>query len=215
MGYSKVDIANMALYHLGKETITALGGTSVEGRAAEFWYPKAVGTAKQASPWTFDREILTLASVDNDYSERWDYKYDFPSSASRLVRLIDTVDPIGPGHTPHVPFERIGGSIYTNLDSAKARIISNNTNPANWPDTFALAVSLLMASLMAPKLTRKGGLVQGLQAQYKTELDKAIEIDAASDPHTYAYESKYLRDRGGNSGDALDYEGADGSSYWS
>jgi hypothetical protein len=215
MGYSQVDIANMALGHLGKTGIVSLTETSAEARACNFWYGKAARQAKVRSNWTFDRAIQTLASLDNNYAERWAYRYDIPGNAVDIVRLVPTVDPVGEPRQPPVPFQRLGGSLYCNVSPAKADILTNAVTPGDWPENFSLAVSHLMARHMAPTLTRKGSMLEAQNQFYEYYLALAVEADAGQEPSYYAYESQYLTDRRGSEGSGVDGSGVDGSIYWS
>lgn len=215
MTYSTVDIANMALGHIGKSSVLNLSETSAEAREVNFWFSKVVNVAKLRSPWTFDRTLFTLASLDNDYEERWSYKFDLPSSLVKIVRVIPRVDPHGTSNMKPVPYQRMGGALYTNEREAKVDGVNANVNPSNWPDDFALAVSFLLAARIAPRLTRKPSYVQQMTQSYEYHLGLAIESDAGQEPTYYAYESEYLHDRGADGANHdTDGAGVDDSIYW-
>lgn len=216
MTYSKVDIANMALGHLGKEAIVSLSENSTEARTASFWYDKAARTALGRSTWTFARSILTLSALTNDYEERWAYKYDIPASAAKIVRLIPASDPRGEVNAAPLPYQRIGAALYCNDSPAKADVVTSNTTPTNWSDDFALAASYLLAMHMAPKLTRKSSYVSDMYNLYNEQIGRAAEHDAAQEPNYYAYASEYLEDRGAEHDDFFgEGRNVDGSIYWS
>lgn len=215
MSYTKIDIANMALAHLGKPEILSLSDTSTESRTANFWYDKAAGSALRRSNWTFSRAILTLTEMTNDYEERWAYKYDYPSTAKKIVRLIPSVDSYGTENAMPLQYQLLGGAIYCNERQAKADIVTALTTPTNWPDDFAFAVSHQLARLMAPKLTRKASYANENVQLYEMYLGMAIEADSAQEPTFYAYSSQYLDDRGADGPDMFgEGRNVDGSIYW-
>lgn len=213
MAYTSVNIANMALSHLGKTGIVSLSENSVEARECTQWYDPAARLAKRRSLWTFDRSILALTPMFNDYSERWAFKYDRPSSAAKIIRIIPETDPVGETSNKPVPYQLLGPALYCNYDGAKADIINTGTTPTQWPDDFALAVSYALAKFMAAKLTRKASYTSDMATLYEDALGRAIEADASQTPHYYAYENQYLSDRGAG-GEAAEGKSVDGSIYW-
>lgn len=212
MSYAKVDIANMALAHLGKAEITSLSESTIEARTANFWYDKVCRVAKARSLWTFDRAIRALAEVANDYEERWAHKYERPNDAAKIARMIPRFDPLDRTSAPPIPYQQLGDAVYCNESPAKADILLDGTNPTNWPDDFALAVSYLLARNMAPKLTRKSSYVADTNSLYINTIELAIQNDAGQEPTYYAQDSEYLSARGASPG--REGRGADGSTYW-
>lgn len=214
MNYTTTRIANMALGHIGKPQIATLLEQSVEARTCAFFYDEATAIAKARSSWSFARGIQALAAVDNTYPQRWSYKYDMPSNAAKIVRLVPLVDPFQTDKTPPIPYELLGGALFTDEPDAVAEIVEANNTPAAWSADFALAVSYRLAQMIAPTLTRKSSYSNDLLQAYEMAITRAVEFDAGQQPNYYAYDAKYLIDRGGDSGSSLDGRGTDGSTYW-
>ena len=184
----------MALHHLGKDEIASLTENSTEGRACNFWFSKSAEEVLEMSNWTFARKIASLAQLTNDYSQRWEYKYDRPSDCLKFIRLVPIVDPVDGGP---VEVQMLGTSIYSNEVDAAAEYVYPNLSTTSWPSQFSLAVSLVMARNMAMKLTRKGALFNNMHALAERAVYRAVEYDANQEVTYWTAESDFLVDRNG------------------
>jgi len=213
MGMSRVAFANKALDHLGKDSIASLTEAGTAARKVNAILDNVLEHALESSPWTFARTSQALASVTNDWAERWEYKYDKPNNMLRFIRIrpedIDT-----PTSDP-IPVALRGGAIYTNAENAVAEYVKPMTTTEDMPAYFLEAAAWLLARDLAMPLTRKMSFREMMQKEYDREWAKAVEIDASQEPHTYIRGNDYLQARGAGAADPWDdYNGADGSSYW-
>lgn len=214
MGYSNVEVANQALDHLGKENIASFTESSTAARKVNEVFTRTMHAALSRSTWSFARKIASLASVANDWEERWDFKYDDPNDLATMVRLVPVVDMTQ--REVQIPYERMGSSIYTNESPAKAEYVFTTTGTQSMPTYFLDAVSLLLARNLCMPLTRKRSEWKELNGLYETTLALAINIDAGQEPVFWveAGGGAYMDARGGgvNYGDGNTF---DGSRYWS
>lgn len=213
MGYSKVELANQALDHLGKDSILSLTEDSNAARKLNAAFDRTIYAALARSTWTFAQKIKTLAELTtNDWEERWACKYDLPNDYIGAVRLVDHID-VDNREGPK--FQILGGALYTNESDAKLRYVYETTDTMSFPQPFLDAVSFLLARNVAMPLTRKVSVRDRMQKEYEYQLGLAIEDDTANEPTTYIpADGGYIDARGGD--DTGEYEGGapDGSIYW-
>jgi len=211
MGYSKVELANQALDHLGKDNIASLSEATTTARKANAAFDRTINAALSRSSWTFARKNEALAEVTNDWKERWLFKFDLPSDCLSPVRIIAQADI---ANYPAVPYEVQGGFLYTNQRDAKLNYVFSTNVTLSMPQEFLDAVSFLLARNLAMPLTRKMSMWNEMQGQYEYHLGMAIEADAGNEPTSWAAESGgYISDRGA-SGNNHNGASVDGSIYW-
>ncbi len=179
----------MALDHLGQSAkIASIASPSSEHELiAARWYPKAARIVLAAHPWHFNyRKSLLVIHNANDLdaglNSEWIYAYNRPTDMIRLWKIL----PAGaPKNRPSEDFELYSkietGSpvrlIVTNLPDAYADYSIDMQDPAIWSDSVELAVSLLLASMMAnPVVKGKSGITISatLMDKYRAALANAM-----------------------------------------
>jgi hypothetical protein len=212
MGYSNVELANQALDHLGRDGITSLTDSTAQARKVNAAFTRTLNEALARSNWTFARKIASLAEVTNDYSERWDYKYDLPNDCIKPVRLIDTVDA---QRREPVPFQKLGGKLYCNVTPAKLDYVRTTTDTMSMPQSFLTAVSFLLARNVTMPLTRKRQTYEDMNQLWERHLGLAIEEDTGSEPTWWTLDDGgYIESRGGYTSRYDDPDDGAGSKYW-
>lgn len=213
MGYSKVELANQALDHLGKDRIASLTESSTAARKINEVLTRTINAALARSHWTFARKVQTLASQTNDWEERWSFKYDEPNDLITFIRIIPRVDI--PNHEPQVPHARRGGSVYCDECDAKAEYVYETDATLTMPQPFLDAVSFLLARNVAMPLTRKRSFWADMNTAYEEMLGLAIEHDAGQEPIEYPQDGGGYIDARGGSTSEIEGAAPDGSIYWS
>lgn len=175
---ANTDIANMAISNLGsgKEVADLTTEKSQEASACRRFYDSALVATLRDTDWGFNRQIVQLALVTDfrptTYPWEWSFSYQFPANAIivRQLGLGNRIDPMG----SDVPFEmRLGQSgslILTNLESASAKIGIAVSAVELYPADFVLAFSMLLSSLIAPRLTNGDPLSLGLKNYQKYQM---------------------------------------------
>lgn len=193
---SAVDIANLALSHLGDEaSVTAISPPdgSPQSKHCGRFYPMARDALLEMRPWTFATRRAALAEVaDNPVADDWSYAYALPSGCLRPLalqvpgapeRTLGTGADSDAGTYPHLVESTDNGSkiLYTNVEGAYLRFIASVTDTTKFTPGFVLALSRLLASYLAgPIIKGEAGMLVA-QAQLKifeAEFAKAAAADA-------------------------------------
>lgn len=212
MGYSNVELANQALDHLGKDRIASLSENSTAARKINEVFERTIYAALSRSHWSFCRKIASLASVTNDWDERWAYKYDIPSDCLTVVRVIPRVDM--PNAEVQEPHELMGGYLYTNAADAKIEYVYKSTSTLTMPEPFLTAVSMLMARDVCMPLTRKRSFWNDLNRAWEMQLATAVEHDAGQQPNIWTQKAGGYLDARGAGESGTEGGAPDGSIYW-
>ena len=152
---SAVDIANLALAHLGADAVvTSLSPTdgSVESGHCARFLPIARQAALATHDWSFARRRVALAELTND-STAWAYKYQVPAGclrARKILALTDRYDPERDGAL----FDKFGDAIYTNQPQATLIYSVDVTDTTKYPADFVSALGMLLAGYLAGPLIK-------------------------------------------------------------
>lgn len=185
---SAVDIANLALSHLGDEATVASIDPPEGSAQAEHcarWYPIARDELLELHDWSFasTRAALPLLAAG---VPQWAYAYARPAGAVRVLAVLDKdatddVQPVpgAPVYTPQ-PFvcEAMADgtqAILTNQAGASARYTLRVTDPTRFSPLFVTALSYLLASKLA------GPVMKGAEGR-KAALDLRTYFDRVALP---------------------------------
>ena len=203
---SAVDISNIALAHIGAESlVTSISppdGSAEAGYCATF-YPIARRAALEYWNWSFARTRVQLSEVTNQ-STIWRYAYALPSSCLTARRVLPLsviqaasmlIWPQGLSwpYSDYVwmddlfsergssDFELEGTTLYTNEPDAWLLYTTDVTDTSKFSPMFVAGVGELLASyLSGPIIKGREGATVGAQwrQQAWSTLDKACETDA-------------------------------------
>lgn len=176
-----VDIANMALGHLGtRATISDLNENSTESREISRWYTTTRDVVLSKLDWNFSRVHLTLASSGTPPS-RWAYSYAYPSDCLKF-RGFDWGSPLPYPLCLSMDFE-VGSDgtnrfIYSNIPQAIGVYSQRVTDPNRFEPAFAFAFSVALAAMTALPLTNKLDLKVRLEGEAQAFIEQAIASTA-------------------------------------
>jgi hypothetical protein len=142
---SEEAICNLALGHLGvSEEINNL-------------------TTERSATASACRRYFTTA---RDIAQRWGYSYRYPSGCLYFRRILSgTRNETSDSRIPYrIASDDIGKLIYTDKPDAECEFTKSIDNILLWPDDLILAVSFLLAGLIAPRVTRGDGVKLGDRA---------------------------------------------------
>jgi hypothetical protein len=164
---TQLQICNMALYHLGMQSVTALsdvGNPSVD--ACNVFYTPALDDIYREFGWPFATSRVLLTEVSNTAASviGWDYIYEYPDTAANIFSVFDegSVDTkedqefevlYDPTTTERV--------ICSNLEDAYAECSYKITDTTLFDPKFVLALTYKLAAMMAHQLV--GGPDVGLK----------------------------------------------------
>lgn len=194
---NRTEICNMAISHLAIGQVISAWDTdqSVEAVALRAFYPTIRDQMLTSFEWPFARKIASLALLEEDPNDLWEYSYSYPADCVTMLRIVsgsrvDQFDSI-------VQYERMGSAIYTDEDDADIEYIYRVTNEALFPADFVMALSLRLALAIAPRVIAgdNQALLKRLQDQYIYEMLTA-QANAANEAARYGdIESDYAKAR--------------------
>jgi hypothetical protein len=178
---SDVDIANLALSHLGDSATVATFNPPEGSPQAEHcarWYPIARDSLLEMHTWNFATKRVQLAEVATTFSQ-WRHAYAQPTDMLLAVALLDSTSPgdygaavsvygqtyslpndSGPEFVCEVD-EFSNSVIYTNQEAAVLRYISRVEDSGKFSPLFTLALSWHLAGMLAgPVLTGDVGIAE-------------------------------------------------------
>lgn len=170
---SEVDICNLALGYLGDDaTVASLDppeGSAQADHCARF-YPVARDALLELHEWGFATRRATLADLGSDWSQ-WAYAYAKPADMLKALAVLppDTEDNKTQPYKIEVNLEG-ADVIYTNQAEAVLRYTKLVTDPTKFSPLFTMALSRLLASMLAgPVLKGETGETVG-KRQYEVFL---------------------------------------------
>lgn len=173
---SDVDIANMALGHLGtRATISSMTENSTEAREINRWYAQVRESLLRQLDWNFARVTATLA-LTGTAPTRWSYSYAYPSDCLKFWRL-DLGDGLYYPTEPRAKFE-IGSDgtdryVWCNIDQAVGVYTQRVTNPALFDPEFTTAFAVSLAAMVAYAITNKQDLATRLEGKAASLIERA------------------------------------------
>lgn len=181
---SETAIANLSLGHLGiSEEISNIDTErSVEALACKRYFTTARDTAFRDLRCTFAVKFATLSLIEENPNSEWAYSYRYPSDCLFFKRILSGIR--NDTRETRVPYkiasDSTGKLIFTDKEIAECEYTRLVLSPMLWPDDFILAVSYLLAALIAPRLTRGDGLKLGDRAYELYQIAKST-ADSNSD----------------------------------
>jgi hypothetical protein len=160
---SSVDIANIALSHIGADAVvTSLSppdGSVEAGHCARF-LPIARQAALAGPAFQFALKRVQLALLTND-SDEWAYKYQVPSDCLRARKVLahDVADSPERGSAK---FTLEGDALFTNQPDAELIYSRDVTDTTKYSADFVSALGMLLAGYVAgPIIKGKEGMAIG------------------------------------------------------
>lgn len=198
---SITQICNLALSHLGvgKELSNVDTDKGEEASACRRFFELSRDATLGDFAWPFANKFAALGLIEEDPTEEWAFSYAYPSDCLRLIRIIGGIR--NDNRQTRVPF-KIGNSaatrlIYTDADDAEVEYTVRVEDPIVYPADFTLALSLRIASYIAPRVTGGDPFKLGERALrlYLGQIDQAKasalnEMQVEEDP-----QSEFVRAR--------------------
>lgn len=205
---SEVDIANLALAHLGDNaTVASLDppeGSAQAEHCARF-YPIARDSMLEMHTWKFSTKRVQLAELTSEAAQ-WDYCYAKPADLIKIIAVLppninddlslsyteaDMVFPFAPAGqslTSYAPQDYSAEAladgtevIYTDQEDATLRYSARVTDPTKFSPLFVNALSWHLASMLAgPIIKGDAGAAEAKRcaAMMQMYLSQAILSDA-------------------------------------
>jgi len=206
MASSNTEIANLAIAHLGngKEIANLETENSAEARAVRRFY----NTARQATlhdfAWPFATQYANLALVssvgDSGHpTDQYTYSYRYPSGCLMLRRIISTTrnDNRQTRIEYKIAQDSSGQLILTDECDAKVEFTTLIEDESRYSADFVLALSLRIASYVAPQLTKGDPFKLGERAMsmYLLQISQAQAVAANEQQPAEDAEAEQIRAR--------------------
>jgi len=177
---SDTGVANLALTYIGDKNIKVLTEEGREAKVLRRFYTQARDLLLETKPWTWPGSIETLAAVENDWPERWGYKYTYGSDWLKFIGIIK------PGADPRfdrdpIKFQIFGRAVYTDMAEARAMVVLNQTDVQTWPAYFIEALAADLAHRAVMPLTKNVKLEERVAKQKEAVFATALAADANQD----------------------------------
>ena len=174
----KIDIANLALSHIGVASIERMDQPTEAARAVEQFYDHVRRTLLRSFYWTFAVRRTELALVESDLKD-YRYAYRYPSDALRIRRVYCKGNRMPWRKERYeIVSEGTGGVIYTNVQYACMEYVANITDTSLFDDLFVDAFSWKLAAEVAMRLTGKIELANNAIQAYNAYIAEAQGINA-------------------------------------
>ena len=170
MATSKVQIANLALMHVGEKSITSFTDGSNAANTINQVYDVVRDAVLTDHPWNFavKRIIPSLDATAPVYG--FTYRFDLPTDYLRLLEIDEN------------PEYKISGLfIECDVNPIKIKYIAKNDTAIEYDPLFVQALALRLSSTICERLTQSSTLSKELFENYLKAISAAKSVDAQSD----------------------------------
>lgn len=207
MATTDVDLANLALSHLGDDaTVSQLSPPegSVQAEHCARFLPIARNTLLELHPWKFATRRATPALREDQASSAWQYVYQEPNGMIRILAVLPEGylrDSDGSAVDFDTESDSDGnGLILTNTPNATIRGIFSVTDPARFTPLFTEALGWLLASYVAgPLIKGETGASEAVRCwQAAMQMYQLASGSSARQARkTFEHTAPWIKDRGG------------------
>ncbi len=157
MAWTKEQIGNMALSHLGDWRINNFGDNTKESETVVLWYDACRLEMLESFRWNFAKARQSLSvHTETEPEGIWAVRYNLPADMAK-ARYV--VNPAG-RETPRIPYQIELATdktlcLLTNIQDACLVYTMDMANAGLFPTTYVTALSHLLAARMAIAMTGK------------------------------------------------------------
>lgn len=202
MASSSTEICNMAIAHLGiGKQIASLDERSKEANVCNQFYETARKNTLRAFAWPFATRIVTLGLVEEEPTDEWGFSYRYPSDCLYFRRILSGArnDDLDTQVPLEVYSDSTGKLIYTDKEDAEAEVTFDIDDESKFDLDFTLAMSYLLASMIAPTLAgvQRLELVKAMLELHAFYVGQAQQSAAGEIKKERLPESEFIRNREG------------------
>jgi hypothetical protein len=182
MGYTVSQICNLALTHIGNDTITDINDTAdSNARICKLFYEPTRDLVLREYPWNFAKRVKLGVAIAGVTVPGWTYFYAIPSECLFIRAIYNTATY---GAASPDKYEKMLNPdtntllIATNTENAYIEYTAAVTDPNLFEPAFVKALAYRLAAEIAEKLTGKGAIVNRLFALYKEQISTSATLNA-------------------------------------
>jgi hypothetical protein len=185
MGYTDIQIINMALGHLGEtQFIQARTELSNERLVAEIYYDPSLQLILEGFAWPETTKYGALGLVEEAPNDDWLYSYRYPSDCLMMRRIITILGRQEPDPPPWITGQDDAGRlIYTNVSEAVAEY-TKAISVGKFSAYMAAALSWWLAGEMCAGMARDRKLAQSCY-QMADSLNVRAQAKARNESQDY------------------------------
>lgn len=198
---SKVDIANLALSHLGhgKSISNLETDRSDEANVCRLFYDLCRDSVLKDYKWPFLTKFAALALVEEDPTDEWAFSYRYPTDALEIKRILSgTRNDTRQSRVPYkMGQDNDGKLIYTDMEDAEIEYSAKADDPSKYPPDLVLALSFKLAVYIAPRIAAGDPNKLGARAMqmYEIELSKSLATAFNEEQAEELPDSEFIRSR--------------------
>ena len=137
--------------------------------------------------WNFSRKEASLARLDETpVTSDWAYIYQLPTDCIRVIKQED-----------NYPFAIFEDKLYNNDSSSKIQYASLVTDPVQFPQYFAYALSTRIAATLAYGITQNATLAEGMLKVASSAIKEAMWTDSQEGDGVSVIQGSFLTSRQG------------------
>jgi hypothetical protein len=177
-----VTICNLALAHIGDQSIVSMTDPSQEARFCTLFYNPVRQEILRQHPWNFATKIVQLNQTVTPPIFDWTYKYQLPTDFFRLI----TVNAFGVSQ-PSQTYEIQGDFLLSDIEAAAISYTADVTDENLFDSIFVEVFCLRLAARLAKSLAGSMQISQQLNQEYKYLLSEARRIDGTENSERQKY----------------------------
>tara|TARA_R110000787_G_scaffold35454_4_gene91069 strand:+ start:54 stop:626 length:573 start_codon:yes stop_codon:yes gene_type:complete len=182
---TKIQIINNALIRLGEPAIDSLTNPNNIIQGVVSIYDMIIEDSLAVHPWKFALKTATLTeSPEDPITDNYSYTYNKPADLIQPWR----------NHPLSLDYKIQGNLIYSNINAPWKWMYVAHTEPAFFPEYFALYISFRLASEAAMLLTQTMDQVSLWESKAEKQLMKAQNRDATMQPNDAIQNNDYWAD---------------------
>lgn len=195
--YTKEDICNMALSHIGGGKIVSLQDNNEKTRILNLHYEGTVKSVLRAFPWGFARTMCKPAQSTETIPGAT-YMYGYPPDCVNIRRIF--TEGMGADSDYKLPYSIFTWEGVRYIGCEFEDIYMDYTAYVDIPDTydptFSEALSFKLAAVCSPSLTGNAQKSQEMLQMFQLTMDTAKHTAAVEGYKEVKYPSTYLDARG-------------------
>lgn len=202
MSTPNTEVCNLSLGHLGvSQTISdvTMERSSAALVCRRFW-DMAFKEALRDFNWSFANKIAALGLIEEDPNEEWAFSYQYPPDCMSALKIQSGIR--NDSRDTRIPYKISTGDsglvIYTDKEDAILEYTKEITNYGILPEDFKAALSLLLASYIAPTVTGGDPFQLGTRSYklYLLSIAKAQVNSFNEQQEEELPDSEFIRSRG-------------------
>ncbi len=154
---SKTEICNLALSHLGvsKEIANIDTEKSASALACRRFYESARDEIFRDFNWPFATNYIALELIEENPNTDWAFSYRYPSDCTRIRKILSGLrnDSRQSRVSYEIARDDTARLIFTDERDAVIKFTKKTTTESFYPQDFVMALALLLAAYIAPRLT--------------------------------------------------------------